>query len=1043
VQAVQARIARTAEQEKRHKPARRVVSEAQAAAMPPENDRLSRAQANQVEVMDQQEPARPDPNDFLTLLRDAIRAIAPSNMEETEKFKKEGKASQLKDTLTAKVNAQKAAAQGDIQSATEASPDPNSVPPKPVVECPKAPPVGPRPRVDATQATPKPRPEEDVSLQASKQEVEQKQREANITDEQLRKANDPRFSKVLQAKQKVKEHADTAPQAYREQEAATRAETAAALQADEETLMSDMHSAHRRAQNAVTRQQDEAQSKEEQERQRVADEIQGMFEQSKAKVEEILAGLDEEVNGLFDRGEATARQKFEDYVDRRMSDYKWDRYISRLGGSLLWAKDKLFGMPDEVNRFYEEGRDRYIADMDKVLVVIADTVESRLQQAKDEIAAGRQRIAEYVESLPKNLRKAGRRAQNAVSERFDALSEDVENKKQELADSVAQRYQEAQQALEERIEEMKAANRGLVDEFIGALMEVIEFLNNFRKRLMSILSEAGNAIELILADPIGFLGNLLSAVKLGFNNFVANIWDHLKAGLMTWLFGSLARAGITMPSDFSLKSIFGLVMQVLGLTRERIMAKVRRVIGPRGAAILDKVIDYFSTLLSEGPAGLWEQMKQDLSDLKDTILNAIKEWVVTRIIKSAVTKLVSMFNPAGAIIQAAITIYNAVMFFVENIDKILDLVQTIVRSVLNIAKGKISQAAAWIEKTLARTIPVIIAFLARLLGLGGIADRIKGIIKRIQKKVSKALDKVIRKVVGKLKRLFGRGGRPAATSPGATGHDRKLQAGLQALDQLTARYQKKGVTKEKLQSSVRAIKRKHPVFKALRVKEKGNRFIYEYAASPSSILPGPKKGTGDGMYKVGIHVVSPPEGAQDGNSHHVPAKVLQGWIGEIYEIAGKETGDAALKDRGKRYKKEAKKGTGLSAIWLTAEDHRKAHEKTAMKPADFRKAKQEVLIATRAGTLSPKPLRSTITRSVHEQALAGGSARTARGRRKEIYNRYAGNLKSLFKRVFDGMLRTGMAWVSRAKLSDGKWKAQLKGLARRTWSKIIDPKAND
>jgi hypothetical protein len=51
---------------------------------------------------------------------------------------------------------------------------------------------------------------------------------------------------------------------------------------------------------------------------------------------------------------------------------------------------------------------------------------------------------------------------------------------------------------------------------------------------------------------------------------------------------------------------------------------------------------------------------------------------------------------------------------------------------------------------------VIISFLARLLGLGGISEKIKGVIKAIQSKIEKALDKVVGFVVGKAKKLFGK-----------------------------------------------------------------------------------------------------------------------------------------------------------------------------------------------------------------------------------------------------------------------------------------------
>ena len=47
----------------------------------------------------------------------------------------------------------------------------------------------------------------------------------------------------------------------------------------------------------------------------------------------------------------------------------------------------------------------------------------------------------------------------------------------------------------------------------------------------------------MVKDPIRFLGNLGTAVVAGLKQFVGNIATHLKAALMGWLFGTLARPG--------------------------------------------------------------------------------------------------------------------------------------------------------------------------------------------------------------------------------------------------------------------------------------------------------------------------------------------------------------------------------------------------------------------------------------------------------------------------------------------------------------------
>ena len=44
----------------------------------------------------------------------------------------------------------------------------------------------------------------------------------------------------------------------------------------------------------------------------------------------------------------------------------------------------------------------------------------------------------------------------------------------------------------------------------------------------------------IVKAPIKFLGNLIAGVKGGILKFKDNILDHLRKGLMSWLFGALA-----------------------------------------------------------------------------------------------------------------------------------------------------------------------------------------------------------------------------------------------------------------------------------------------------------------------------------------------------------------------------------------------------------------------------------------------------------------------------------------------------------------------
>jgi hypothetical protein len=89
----------------------------------------------------------------------------------------------------------------------------------------------------------------------------------------------------------------------------------------------------------------------------------------------------------------------------------------------------------------------------------------------------------------------------------------------------------------------------------------------------------------------------------------------------------------------------------------------------------------------------------------------------------------------------------------------------------NIARGNLAGAIAFVEKTMARTLPVIISFLARLIGLGNVSGAIKGIIAKIQGVVGKALDKVTDFVIKLTKPIVAalRGSKPGASATAAGG----------------------------------------------------------------------------------------------------------------------------------------------------------------------------------------------------------------------------------------------------------------------------------
>jgi len=284
-------------------------------------------------------------------------------------------------------------------------------------------------------------------------------------------------------------------------------------------------------------------------------------------------------------------------------------------------------------------------------------------------------------------------------------------------------------------------------------------------KVMEIIRNAGGVFNTIISDPIKFVGNLVGAVKGGFQQFSGNILTHLKNGLVGWLFGALAGAGLTLPAQFDLKGIVSLVVQVLGLTYQRMRGMLVKLIGEPKVAKLEKAFDFLMMIVDQGLGAAWEKITEFVGGLQEMVMGGIREWVQNSIITAAITKLLSMFNPAGAVIQAVMAIYNTIMFFIERGSQIAALGEAVFSSIGTIAAGNIAGAATYVEQTMGRTLPVVISFLARLIGLGGISEQIKNVIKKIQDPIETAMTKVANFIVEKGKSLLGKGEGQNSQSP--------------------------------------------------------------------------------------------------------------------------------------------------------------------------------------------------------------------------------------------------------------------------------------
>jgi len=816
-QSLKNRVDNTSEEQQDHEPSKKSADKAQDAAVSPSNERKSGAQAVQVDTMEQQEPGEFSAEEFRAKLLQRVEQINfPENEDEAVKFTKKNNIKEVGERVTKDAQSKQEAAAKSIDSATAKQPNVAAIPERQVTPLEPTPVGNPPGSVSAQKGMPPTRGDGEVSqpLQDNMSEVDQQMAENEITDEQLANSNEPTFIGALDDTNQAREHTAQAPGEFRGEEQGVLQNTKANAEADSEQSLEGMFQDRSTALEQVLGKQQQTGTVDTAERQRIAGEINTIYESTKTDVEGILENLDSKVETMFSQGAEQAKQAFESYVKQKMDAYLDERY-GGVSGFFTRIGDAFTGLPPEVNRFFVEGKQRFIKTMNPVITDIAQVVANDLNAAKNRIAQGKQEIQNYVTSLPKNLQEIGREAAEGIQQKFDTLEQSVNDKESQLIDSLANRYKDTLGEVDARIDEMKAANRGLIDRALESIGGVITTIINIKNMLMGLLASAMDVIKSIIKDPIGFLGLLIQGVSQGLNNFIANILTHMKEGLIGWLTGALTSVGITIPENlFSLKGIFSLVTQILGVSWNFVRSIAARILGERVMSVIETTMELFTKIRTQGISALWEYVKEQFANLKEMVMGAIQNMLVTQVIQAGIKWILSLLNPASAFVKAAMAIIDIVKFFVQRGQQIMAMVQAFIQGVAAVASGNVSAIAGGIENALKKSIPVLIGFLASLLGITGLTEKVQGIIQTVREKIETAVVALINRIKGAAMKLFGKLTGNKDDNIAEEGEDERTPAEKQndldsGLAEAEIHVLDKSLGKEETEAKFPAIKQKH------------------------------------------------------------------------------------------------------------------------------------------------------------------------------------------------------------------------------------------
>lgn len=300
-------------------------------------------------------------------------------------------------------------------------------------------------------------------------------------------------------------------------------------------------------------------------------------------------------------------------------------------------------------------------------------------------------------------------------------------------------------------------DRNLLGALRNVFMLLLDILRVPHQLVATILQKAAAVWDALLERPIEFLKNILRAIREGFRLFFGNILRHLANGIASWLLGALEKGGITLPQSWTdWRGILNMLLEVMGISREHIFTLIERRLGRERTDMLRRnwerlagAWEWLVLAVREGPAALWQRIVERLREIATALLSGAVSWLMDILIKRVSLWLLSFFDPTfiTTVINVLIATYQVTMAIIEYTTRILEMINSVLDSTMDLIRGVLGAAASRIERALGQALPVAIALLAALVGIGNIPRRVREVILRVREVVDKALLWLIDKAI--------------------------------------------------------------------------------------------------------------------------------------------------------------------------------------------------------------------------------------------------------------------------------------------------------
>ncbi|WP_064013724.1 eCIS core domain-containing protein [Deinococcus puniceus] len=391
----------------------------------------------------------------------------------------------------------------------------------------------------------------------------------------------------------------------------------------------------------------------------------------------------------------------------------------------------------------------------------------------------------------------------------------------------------AKSAITRRISGLKALIVGSAHKIaeIG-LTALTAGLGPVGQQVIAKLRSSGGLILQVLKNPAKFASHLLGALKGGFSRFAQNAPKHLQNGLGQWLTGA---SGIAFPAKLDLQGVFLTSLSVMGLTYQAMRGRLVKSLGANGEKQVRQAEGTLDTLRTlKGGMHKASEMKANQGAISSEVTSNLKTEVTKSVVTAGITKVATMLIPGGGFVNALIGAFRSVQFLVQQGQQIMGVVTSAIASVSAIAAGNIGAAISGVESTLARSIPVALGFLGKVLGLGNLGAKIKAVINKVRGKLDGVLDKVIGRLKTAVAQVTGKTqtGTPPADHTRDTPASRAVKANVRTY--LSGRLPQQGTANDIKTVLKQAMERFKPQgLKSLRTQAlRRGRYQIQASASP-------------------------------------------------------------------------------------------------------------------------------------------------------------------------------------------------------------------